>query len=125
MVLPVLSALRKSFPQAKISWLVRPEFAPLIENHPDLNEIVPFDRKFLGHAWHNWRAAMALIALISKLRKGGYDCVIDLQGLFRTACLGWLSGCAKRFGMTDSREFARIFYTNSVAHQAGCIHVTD
>ena len=51
LALPALTALRKSFPDAKISWLIRPECAPILENHPHLTEIIPFDRKFLGKAW--------------------------------------------------------------------------
>ena len=31
LALPALSALRKGFPDAKISWLIRPEFAPLLK----------------------------------------------------------------------------------------------
>lgn len=51
LTLPALSALRRSFPQAKINWLVRPDFAAILEDHPDLDEIIPFDRKLLGKAW--------------------------------------------------------------------------
>jgi hypothetical protein len=38
MALPALSALRRSFPTAKITWMIRPEFAPLIEGHPHLDQ---------------------------------------------------------------------------------------
>jgi serine/threonine protein kinase len=93
MALPALSALRKSFPEAKISWFIRPEFAPLLKNHPDLTEVILFDRKFLGKAWFNPRAMAALLSLIWRLRRSKFDAVIDLQGLFRTASLSWLSGC--------------------------------
>jgi ADP-heptose:LPS heptosyltransferase len=50
LALPVLSALRKGFPDAHISWLVRTDFAPLLENHPHLTDIILFDREFLGKA---------------------------------------------------------------------------
>jgi heptosyltransferase-1 len=52
MALPALSALRRSRPDAKISWLIRAEFAPLLEGHPHLDDIIIFDRKFLGKAWY-------------------------------------------------------------------------
>lgn len=125
MALPALSALRKSFPNAKISWLIRPEFAPLIKGHPYLDDIVLFDRKFLGKAWYNPQAFGALLSLVRELRKGNYDVVIDLQGLFRTASLAWLSGCKKRFGMGRTREFAHIFYTNDIDQDENSIHVVD
>ena len=136
LTLPALSALRRSFPDAKISWLIRPEFAPLLDNHPHLDNIIHFDRKFLGKAWYNPRAFIALLSLIHQLRRprfaealregeSKFDVVIDLQGLFRTASLAWLSGCKKRFGMTTAREFAHIFYTHKLAQDQSCIHLVD
>jgi heptosyltransferase-1 len=125
MALPALSALRKSFPEAKISWFIRPEFAPLLKNHPHLTETILFDRKFLGQAWFNPRAMAALLSLIWRLNRSKFDAVIDLQGLFRTASLSWLSGCKRRFGMADAGEFAHIFYTHKVAQDKDCIHLVD
>ena len=50
LALPALLALRKSFPKAKISWLVRPEFAPLLENHPSLDEQFSADAFYTASA---------------------------------------------------------------------------
>jgi heptosyltransferase-1 len=125
MALPALSALRKSFPDAKISWFIRPEFAPLLKNHPHLTETIIFDRKYLGRAWFSPRAMAALLSLIWRLNRSKFDIVIDLQGLFRTASLSWLSGCKKRFGMADAGELGYIFYTHKVAQDKGCIHLVD
>lgn len=125
MALPALSALRKSFPEAKISWFIRPEFAPLLKNHPHLTETILFDRKFLGRAWFSPRAMAALLSLIWRLNRSKFDAVIDLQGLFRTASLAWLSGCKKRFGMADAGEFGYIFYTHKVAQDKDSIHLVD
>ncbi len=125
LALPALRALRKSFPEAKISWLIRPEFAQLIENHPHLNEIITFDRKLLGKAWYHPGAFGALISLIRKLRRSNFDVIFDFQGLFRTASLAWLSGCKKRLGMANAREFATIFYTHKIPQDIESIHVVD
>jgi lipopolysaccharide heptosyltransferase I len=125
MALPALSALRKSFPEAKISWFIRPEFAPLLKNHPHLTETILFDRKYLGQAWFNPRALASLLSLIWRLNRSKFDAVIDLQGLFRTASLAWLSGCKKRFGMAGARELGHIFYTRKVAQDRDCIHLVD
>jgi lipopolysaccharide heptosyltransferase I len=125
LALPALRALRMSFPEAKISWLIRPEFAELLENHPHLDEIITFDRKLLGKAWFHPRAFGALISLISKLRRSRFDIIFDFQGLFRTASLAWLSGCKKRFGMANAREFATIFYTHKIPQNMKSIHMVD
>ncbi len=123
--LPALSALRSSFPYAKISWLIKPAFAAILENHPHIDEIIHFDRKFLGKAWFHPCAFASLISLIRRLRRGKYDAVFDFQGLFRTASLAWLSGCKKRFGVADTREPARFFYTDTLPQDEDCIHVVD
>lgn len=125
LALPVLSALRKGFPDARISWLVRTDFAPLLENHPHLTDIILFDREFLGKAWFRPRAFASLLSLIMRLRRSKFDAVVDLQGLFRTASLSWLSGCRKRLGMENAREFAHIFYTHKVTQDSSCIHLVD
>ena len=125
LALPALTALRQSFPDAKISWLIRPEFAPLLENHPHLDEIIPFDRKSLGRAWCCPKAFCALIRLISRLRRSKFDAVFDFQGLFRTAVLAWLSGCKKRFGKANSRELAHLFYTDQIKQDTESIHLVD
>jgi len=125
LALPALTALRKSFPDAKISWLIRPDFAPILENHPHLTEIIPFDRKFLGKAWYHPRAMADLVSLIIRLRRAEFDVVIDFQGLFRTASFAWLSGCKKRFGIASAREFAHFFYTHKITQTKDCIHLVD
>jgi len=125
MALPALSALRRSFPDAKISWLIRPEFAPILKNHPHLNELILFDRRFLGKAWYNPRAFTSLLSLIRRLRRSEFDAVFDFQGLFRTASLGWLASSQYRFGMANARELAHIFYTHKVQQSSDCIHLVD
>ncbi len=125
MALPALASLRRSFPQAKISWLVRPEFAPIIEEHPHLDEIILFDRKALASAWRHPGAFGQLMDLIHRLRRGRFDAVLDLQGLFRTASLAWLSGCKRRFGPVWRREVAHWFYTTKIPPRLEWVHVID
>jgi lipopolysaccharide heptosyltransferase I len=125
LALPALSALRRNFPNARITWMIRPEFAPLIEGHPHLDEIILFDRKRLGKAWRHPNAFAALMSLIAQLRRERFDAVLDLQGLFRTASLAWLSGCGQRFGPIWRREFAHFFYTTAVPVEPQWVHVVD
>jgi heptosyltransferase-1 len=125
LALPALSSLRKGFPAARISWLVRPDFAPLLQDHPYLDEIILFDRKFLGKAWCNPAALLELIALIKQLRSKRFDLVFDFQGLLRTGILSWLSGCKKRVGMANARELGHLFYNQKVVQDRNCIHLVD
>jgi lipopolysaccharide heptosyltransferase I len=125
LALPALSSLRASFPDAHICWFVRPEYAPLLDSVAGLDDIILFDRKLLGKWWYRPEAFSALIKLILHLRRAKFDTVIDLQGLLRTALFAWLSGCKKRFGMKNSREFAAVFYTHKIPQDADSIHLID
>lgn len=120
-----VASLRKRFPDAKITWFVRPEFAVLLEGAANVDEILIFDRRLLGKWWWSPKAFAEFAKLIKKLYTSRFDLVIDLQGLFRTAFFGWITGCSRRLGMKDCREFAHIFYTDKVASDENSIHVID
>jgi lipopolysaccharide heptosyltransferase I len=125
LALPALTALRESFPNANISWLIRPEFAPLVQGHPHLNDTIHFDRKFLGKAWFHPRAFASLLDFITLLRRRKFDAVVDLQGLFRTASLAWLTRCKRRLGMANARELGYLFYTHKIPQDKNCVHLVD
>ncbi len=125
LALPALASLRASFPDARITWLVRREYASLLEGARDLDEVLLFDRKHLGKWWCQARSFASLVRFFRELRNRRFDLVIDLQGLFRTAFFGWITGSRRRFGMKDSREFAGLFYSHRVAQNDGGVHVID
>lgn len=125
MALPALTALRKSFPDAKISWLVRSEFAPLLNNHPHLTSIIPFDRRRLGKSFYSPASMRALKSFLKQLKRSEFDIVFDFQGLFRTAFFGWVTRCGKRFGMANAREFAHLLYTHKIDQNHESIHLVD
>ncbi len=102
--LPVLNLVRKRYPAAHIAWMVTPTCGGILQGHPQLNEIIPFERKKLSRTW----------ALIQTLRRGRFDLVLDLQGLFRSGLFTWLSGAAVRVGFANAREMAPLFYTHHV-----------
>lgn len=125
LALPALTALRKSFPQARISWLVRPEYAELLRGHPDLDEIILFDRRLLGKWWCKKKAFVNLWGLLRHLREEGFDLVFDFQGLFRTGFFARVTGCGKRIGPANARELAHLFYTDRIVQDYSCIHLVD
>jgi lipopolysaccharide heptosyltransferase I len=125
LALPALSALKRSFPDAIISWFVRPEFAPLLDGHPDLDEIILFDRKLLSKIWYSAKSYTSFKILIKQLKAERFDLVFDFQGLFRTGYFGWMTGCKRRFGPAGARELAHIFYTDKISQDASSIHLVD
>jgi hypothetical protein len=87
LALPALASLRASFADARISWLVRAEFAPLLRCAQGLDEIIIFDRKLLGRWYKSPAALKSLLEFLKTLRSRKFDLVLDLQGLFRSASL--------------------------------------
>ena len=112
--MPVLRGLRRTFPQAHVAWLIRPDCAPLVRHDGDLNEVVLFDRKRLGNAWWSIGAAIALLRFRRQLRRGRFDWIIDLQGLFRSGYFARTTMAPVRAGFADAREGATVFYTHRV-----------
>ncbi len=116
--MPVLRGLRRTFPQARVSWLVARSCADLIRHDSALNEVILFDRHHLGKAWRSPRAAWDLLALLARLRRGKFDWVIDLQGLLRSALFAAATRAPVRCGFADAREAAATFYSHAVAVKA-------
>jgi heptosyltransferase-1 len=123
--LPAACCLARSFPDARIDWFVRPEYAALIENHKCINKVVIFDRNKLGKWWYSPKACAELIKLVRQLRKEKYNLVFDFQGRFRSAIFAWFSACKERFGMAETQEIASPFYTHRIAQSTDSIHLVD
>ena len=123
--LPVLRLLRRRFPESHIAWLVAPHCAGLLQNHPDLNEVILFDRRRFGSAWHNPKALLSLYQFHRDLRRHQFDLTIDLQGLFRSGWLSWQTGAPIRLGLANARELGWMFYTHRVPIETTEIHAVD
>lgn len=86
-VLPMLSGLKRRFPDADIDWVVQAKAADLLRGHPQIGElfVVPFRR---------WREALSMEAwgLRQRLRARDYDLVLDFQGMLKGAVLALAAG---------------------------------
>src|SRR3978361_1007073 len=87
--LPVLNLLRRRWPAAHISWLVANRCAGLLEGHPQIDEVIQFDRTRFGSSWRSPTAAWEMSKFNRSLAQKNFDLVIDLQGLFRSGWMTW------------------------------------
>ncbi len=120
---PVLRGLRRSFPGVHISWMLANTCAEMMAHDADLDEVILFDRVRLGKAWRLPGAARDLLRFLRRLRKGRFDWVIDLQGLFRSGFFARAAGASIRAGFADARELACAFYSHSIT--VGPPHTVD
>ncbi len=123
--LPVLAGLRRTYPEAHIAWLVGTGFTSLLEGHPLLDEVIPFDRKRYGQMVHRPSIAWEFARFLTALRKRQFDLVIDLQGLVRSGFLALATGARHRVGFADAREFAAAFYTHRIKCGPRDLHAID
>ena len=89
--LPVLSDLRRTFPEARIDWCVEDAFADIPRLHPAVSQVIPVTirrwRRNLSQrsTWQEMRTFWAALTATS------YDAILDTQGLVKSALLARLA----------------------------------
>ena len=103
--LPVLSALRRHHPLATIGWVIEKAFSPLLEGHPDLDELMPVSLR----TWRSTPFSPATwadtAAFLRRLQDFSAEIALDLMGNHKAGILTALSLCDRRLG--SAREFRR------------------
>lgn len=95
--LPSLYVLRKTYPQARITWAVHEAFAGILPGKPWIDEVYIVDRKRI-------RDFSYLKSVRRDLHSRNFDLVIDFQMIAKSAMIAFLSGCSNRIGYNDARE---------------------
>ncbi len=103
---PLIKSLRRSYPDAKISWLVEPPAAPLLRHNPELDQVIVWRKMAWKKLWQErkylklWRE---IRAFRQRLKSHQFDVVLDLQGLMKSTMWAVLSGAPQRIGL-DPKE---------------------
>jgi heptosyltransferase-1 len=107
--MPAIQDLRRARPEARIDWLVEPGFAPLVARVEGIGEVIPVGLRRWRRAWWSTQTWREFAALRRRLGGSGYDAVIDLQGLSKSALLARLAMMAPgghRYGLGNRTEGA-------------------
>jgi len=111
---PVVSAIKAQWPGVHVTWVVKRQWAELVERADGVDRVWPVDMTV-----SSWvREGLAL-------RAERFDLALDLQGLFRSGVLAWLSGAPTRVGFENGREGSPWFYTKRVPVAHLDIHAVD
>jgi len=113
--LPAVASLKHSFPHSRLSWVIKPRWAPLLEGNPFVDEIIPFNR-----------SAREILATRRNMRRERFELAVDLQGLIQSALVAASARADKIVGLarTQAREsFAAMFYSTAVRTSA--LHRVD
>jgi lipopolysaccharide heptosyltransferase II len=104
---PAIRALRRRFPDARLTYLVERGAAPVVAGNPDLDEVIVLDRT------GGVRRLIDDLRLARQLRRRRFDVAIDFHGGPRSSWLAWVSGAPRRGGYNiTSRSW---MYTDRVS----------
>jgi lipopolysaccharide heptosyltransferase I len=120
--LPILPSLRKLFPTSRIAWVVNQGFRSILDGHPDLDEVIAYDRGGSGISRASITATAKLCGWLVDRR---FDLAIDLQGLLRSGLMTAATRARIRVGMADAREGATWFDTELVPSSRRETHAVD
>jgi ADP-heptose:LPS heptosyltransferase len=106
---PLLRGLRRVYPNARLTYLVEADAAPVVRHNPHLDEVIVAPRS------RGLKRIANDVALARRLRRARFDLALDLHGGPRAAWLTWASGARERIGYDIAGR--RWMYTR-VAHRA-------
>ncbi len=119
--LPVLSALRRGLPKAKIAWVVERAFAPLLEGHPDIDQLIVVRMR----EWRKRLLSSATRREIAELHRALHrfapDVALDLMGNHKGGAIARLSGAPRRVGAARPwrREASSAIWINQPVETSG------
>jgi len=127
--LPVAATLHRRYPNIPLDWLVEEEAADIVRGHPALSEVVVSARKrWLGQLQHPAQIPTTLGEVrrfATEVRQRGYDAVLDLQGLLKSALYVMATGAPVRVGFAEGRECAPWILTHRVVAPPQPVHAVE
>lgn len=122
--LPFLAAIKKTYPDCEVHWLVAKGLHTFLEGHPLIDRLWLFDKQRWKQVFHLGRTLVELKELWQGLRRQKFDVSVDLSGLLRSGLLTWAGGADRRLGFSDSNEGSPFFYNKMIAG-GEAIHAID
>ena len=118
--LPALNAIRRKYPEARITWLVEEAAAGIIEGHPALDRVLVSRRKswlrgLTGPA--KYRHAREVINFLKELRDTRYDMILDFQASLKGGLLIALARGRRKIGFgpgLEHQEHSDLFLNEKV-----------
>ncbi|MDH3270822.1 MAG: glycosyltransferase family 9 protein [Gemmatimonadota bacterium] len=119
-VLPVANALKRAWPDCRITWVIQPVPHTMVANHPAIDDFVVFRRR---KGWSAWRSYQELM---SAMRDRRFDLVIGLQVYFKAGLITALTPATVKLGFDVRRaRDAQWLFTNERIPARGQRHVQD
>ena len=114
--LAAVASLKHSFPGSRLTWVIEPKWAPLVDGNPFVDRVALLRRGGPAQIWASCR----------ELRAERYDFAVDFQGLIKSALVATVARPERIFGFHQSqvREWpAALFYSSKA--QSASAHVVE
>ncbi len=109
--LPVVTDILAARPGAAIDWVVERSFASIPAMHPGVRHVIACELRVWRRSWVRRETRRAWRSFVAELRTERYDCVIDTQGLLKSAIVARAAnGFRVGLDWMSSREPLRLFY---------------
>jgi lipopolysaccharide heptosyltransferase I len=111
--LPALEAIKKTYPDGVITWVVEEAASGILDGHPLIDRLLVSRRKTwlrkLGNPLTFAQGFRGIAGFIRELRSTRYDIAVDFQGLFKSGVLIGLARAARKIGFDRTRELSYLF----------------
>jgi heptosyltransferase I len=96
-VLPVANALKRAWPDCRITWVIQPVPHLLVKNHPAIDDFVLFHRRRGLKGW------MGFADFARDVRERRFDLLLGLQVYFKAGVLTALAPATVKLGFDRAR----------------------
>ena len=93
---PLFKALKKEFPNSKLSLLTTPPGCQLLQENKEIDSLIPYDKKGEDKGIHSY------FYLIARLREMNFDLCIAPHRSARTSLMALAAGIKERIGYTEA-----------------------
>ena len=119
-VLPVVTALKRAWPDCRITWVIQPVPKRVAETHPGVDEFILFERR------RGLSGFQSFVDIRDALRDREFDLVLNFQVYFKAGVITGLTGGRRRLGFDRARaRDANWLFTNERIAPHAPQHVQD
>ena len=99
--LPIVADIRSRYPEVELHWLVEESFADIPALHPRIHQVIPVALRRWRKSLHRLQTWREIREFRARLAHTEYDCILDTQGLLKSALLARMAH-GKRCGLDAS-----------------------